>query len=551
MGWPGALNAAVRRAGNGLVAYGFGGGDRGGPDLRPVVILRRLMSIGGLVVFIPCFFPGRSVADTGTSTSGFMMPEEGGELPRARMPTGGVGAGDGQKDLRRAPMPTEGVKDGLRRAPMPTGGVEDGGLRRSPMPTGGVEDGLRRAPVPTGNVDADGLQRAPMPSAGVGTAEPPDRPPAGDKRPAGDRPPGASGASALPSPEDRYGDYASTDARLLGVQIGYNGYLRLVVQAIENDSQSTFIGRNDGFRLANARLGLRARRGALSAYVSFDAAAGDRETFNDPNEELRVRPRDALLRYELSSLAHITAGRFKTPFDLGSLEAIAFRTFIDAAVESRGVIPTQGFEVDGLAQGRQLGLMIHRTRVGLSEDAFDLGYALALTNGRTDNFALNDNDRFAAFARLSLYWADLVALNVAGFTDTQTVGELPNLFDEDVRGLEVSAWSAFVGFRLEGQLLFVNREFETSGREDVNSVGGHAQIAYTYWGVTLAYRFALFDPNLDDLEDADQVIEHTVGLGYGLQSTPLSFMLNGTLVQEQDGRRLDNNRLQLLAQFIF
>ena len=510
--------------------------------------IRRILL--GPVFGLLCLFCNPAEAKpkkTKTSTSGFLMPEDGGRLPRARMPSGNVGS---RKDRRlpRAPMPTGGVDEGpdrLPRAPMPTGGVDDpsreqGDLPRSPMPTEGVgkeEDDLPRAPMPTEGVQEDQkLPRAPMP-----TGEAP--------KPPGTEPASSSTDEALPN--DRFGDYASSDARLLGVTIGYNGYVRLVLQAIENDAQSTFIGRNDGFRLANARLGLRASRGDFSAYISFDAAAGDRETFNDPNEELRVRPRDAFLRYDLSPLVQITAGRFKTPYDLGSLEAVAYRTFIDAAVESRGVIPTQGFELDGLSQGRQLGIMLHRSRVGLTEDGFDVGYALALTNGRTDNFALNDNDRFAAFGRLSAYWSDIVAVNLAGFTDTQTVGELPNLFDEDVRGFEASMWVSLFDLRFEGQLLFVRRKFETSGQDTVDALGGHAQLAYTLWGATLAYRFALFDPNLDDLEDADQVIEHTVGLSYDLASVPLRFLLNGTIVQEQEGRKLDNNRLQLLAQFTF
>lgn len=491
-------------------------------------------------------------ADTDTSTSGFLMPEDGGALPRARMPPGGAGRGPKGR-LRRAPMPTGGVDDGaLPRAKMPTGGVKSG-----PESKAGAEGELRRAPMPDAGGSDGGLRRAPMPTGGAGTGgvgtEGAEEQRIG-KEPSPPRGPGE--ASNLPAGKgvpkgERFGDYASTDAKLLGVTIGYNGYLRLVMQAIENDPESTFIGRNDGFRIANARLGLRASRGDFSSYISFDAAAGDRESFNDPNEELRVRPRDAFLRYELSRLARITAGRFKTPYDLGSLEATAFRTFIDAPVESRGVIPTQGFEVDGLAQGRQLGIMIDRSRVGLCDDGFDLGYALALTNGRTDNFALNDNDRYAAFGRLSLYWSDVIALNLAGFSDTQTVGDLPNLFDEDVRGLEASAWVALFGFRLQGQFLFVNREFETSGRDDVQSMGGHVQAAYTLWGATLAYRFAVYDPNRDDIEDADQIIEHTLGVGYGLLSVPLNFLLNGTIVREQDGRRLDNNRIQFLVQFIF
>jgi hypothetical protein len=336
-----------------------------------------------------------------------------------------------------------------------------------------------------------------------------------------------------------------------GIHIRLNGYLRLLAEVIENDSKSAFIGRNDGFKLGNARFGIQARKGDFSGYVQVEAAAGERENFNDPNAQLRVMPRDMYLRYDVSRFAMVTAGRFKSPYDLSSLEATALRTFIEQPVESRGVLPTQGFEVNGMATDRQLGVMISADRMNLDLAGFDFGYALALTNGFTQGLALNDNDRPAAFVRLSAYFMDYVAINFAGFADTRTTGDLPNLFDEDVKGLEVSALGHIGDLRLEAQLLYQNTQYETSGRPDVASMGGHAQFAYELWNIGLAYRFAFFDPNLDDIEDADRVIEHTLGLGYTMDALPLRFLLNGTVAQEQAGRKLSNNRLTLLAQFTF
>ncbi|MEQ8567166.1 MAG: porin [Deltaproteobacteria bacterium] len=335
-----------------------------------------------------------------------------------------------------------------------------------------------------------------------------------------------------------------------GMALRWNGYLRAVTEFIENDPRSTFIGRNDGFKLINARLGVRASKGNFFSYVSFDAAAGERERFNDPNVRFGMRLRDAYLAYDLSQYADIFAGRFKTPYDLASLKATGALTFIDRPVYSRGVLPGTGFEVEGMQQGRQLGVMVGKTRIGLSEDGFDIGYALALTNGNTGGLALNDNDRPALFGRVSAHYGDLVSLNVGGFTDARTVGELPDLFDEDVSGTEVSAHANVFGFELEAQLLFITTSFD-GARPSVNSLGLHAQWAYTIWGVTFAYRFAWYEPNTTDLDDADQRTEHTIGVAYGLEGLPLTFILNGTVAGEQQGRQVDNNRLALLAQFIF
>jgi hypothetical protein len=330
----------------------------------------------------------------------------------------------------------------------------------------------------------------------------------------------------------------------------------VIAEVIENDPNSTFIGRNDGFRLANARLGTRASYGDLFLYVSIEAAVGESETFNDPNQEFTVRPRDAYMRYDFSDYAGVQLGRFRAPYDLGSLTSpsdISSNTniFIDAPLESRGVLPTQGLELVGMGQDRQLGIMISKDRIGITKDGFDLGYALALTNGRTFNLALNDNDRPAGFARARLYFGEWVELNLGGFTDPRTVGELPNLFDEDVLGAEVSLVLTFFGLRLEGQLLVQNTEFDTSERPDVLSFGAHGQFDYHLWDFRFGYRFAWIEPNTDDLDASDQVMEHTVALEYLVPSLPLKFAIAGTIALEEEGRRVKNNRVALLSQFKF
>jgi|GEM_PF-1488375 len=422
---------------------------------------------------------------------------------------------------------------------------EGGALHRAPMPMGGVDDGSQ-TPVAEPEVKPEPKAEAkPEPKAEVKPEV---------KATGAEQAQKAEVASLEPARRSRAGSSFGSNAAedvVGGINLRWNGYMRLIGEVIQNDDNSAFIGRNDGFKLGSARLGMLASKGAFAAYISFEAAAGQRENFNDPNSTFRVMPRDAYMRYEVSQFAHVTAGRFKTPYDLSSLEATALRTFIDQPIESRGVLATQGFELAGLATDRQLGVMVHKDHLGLSHDGFDVGYALALTNGFSPNLRFNDNDRPAAFMRLSAYYSDMLALNLAGFADSRTTGDLPNLFDEDVKGLEVSMLASFFRLRLEAQFLYQNTQFDTSGQPDVNSMGGHVQFSYELWGISMAYRFAFLDPNLDDIDDADRVIEHTIGLGYGMESLPLRFLLNGTVAQEQAGRKLSNNRLTLLAQFIF
>lgn len=390
------------------------------------------------------------------------------------------------------------------------------------------------------------LTSTPVFAAGVSTEATDEQP---EPRASASRPPDEAQTEASDEQVGRFGDYSG--ARALGIDLSWNGYVRLAGELVENPEDVPFVGRNDGFKLGNARVGLRAEKDFLTAYISLEAAAGEGQGFNDPNEEFRVRLRDAFLRFDLGRFALISAGRFKTPYDLGSLKATVRRTFIDLPIESRGVLATQGFEQDGLTQGRQLGLMIHRDRIGLTDDGFDLGYALAVTNGNTGNRLFNDNDAPAAFARLSLLWGPWVQLNVAGFLDGQTTGDLPDLFDEEITGAEASLIVEVMGVLIEGQVLLQNRSFGTSGQPDVFSFGWHAQASYTIGPFELGYRYATLEPNTEDLESFDQVSEHTASVVFRLKEMPLSFFLNGTLVEEQEGRSLANNRLAALAQFTF
>ena len=339
----------------------------------------------------------------------------------------------------------------------------------------------------------------------------------------------------------RFGDYAQGPRQDWTIRVQWNGYLRLVAEAVQNDRRFSGIGRNDGFKVANARLGVRAETGRVALYISVDGTAGRPETFNDADETFAVLPRDMLLRYRLAEFADVTVGRFKAPYDLGELETTPYRMFIDLPLESRGVLPNQGFTVEGLGQGRQLGAMVGRDRIGLSDDGFDIGYAVALTNGRTLQRLLNDNDRVAGFARLALYWGEALQVNAAGFIDT-VVGV--TRAEEDVKGLEASVLVEVSDFNLEAQLLV---QHFSAGATDAYAVGAHGQVAYRVGGFQAAYRLAWYDPRA-----AAFVVEHTLGLNYTLSSLPVRLLLNGTLAQEDSrAARTDNNRLTFLTQFMF
>jgi hypothetical protein len=327
----------------------------------------------------------------------------------------------------------------------------------------------------------------------------------------------------------------------------WKGYLRVIGQYTQNDALP-YIGRNDGFRLGNARIELNTKFGEkLGGIISLETSSEKAEGANDANATFDVGLRDAYLHYKFSDLLAINFGRFKAPYDLGELESTQDRIFIDAPVETRGISRTRGIEAKGLSQGRQLGLSMGTQRLGLSEHGFDIGYIVALTNGKTGNMAFNDNDRPAGFLRLSAYFGDLVRLNLGGFVDSRSDGELPNQFEEETKGAEASVQFEMDGLRLEVQALAQMTTFTTTGEDDTLSLGFHGQWAYRISDFEVAYRFAYFDPN--DRYDADMIMEHTLGASYFCSDAPLRFSINGTFADEQ--YPVDNHRAEILAQYVF
>lgn len=389
--------------------------------------------------------------------------------------------------------------------------------------------------------DGGPLPRADIPEGGTPSwREPDDKPQGPSMTDEGQpRPPHADKVPAIPpglTPDGK---------RRLDVR--WRGYVRVVAEVVENDALQ-FIGRNDGFRLANARLGLSASYGPdLLAYVSLDAALAQATDLNDPNAKLAVGVRDAFIQYDFSRRASVRVGRFKAPYDLGALESTGARAFIDSPLESQGILRTQGLETRGMSQDRELGAMLFKERVGLSDDGFDLGYYVALTNGRTGDRAFNDSDTVAAFVRASLHYGPWVTVNLGGFMDTRTTGELPNLLDEEVWGAEGSVQLTYEAFKVEGQMLFQRLSPTTAGTPAFNALGVHGQWTYRIWQLEPGYRFAYFEPN--DQVQQDVVTEHTIGISYYPGELPLRLSLNGTLPIEQ--RKVNNNRLSLLVQFSF
>jgi hypothetical protein len=74
------------------------------------------------------------------------------------------------------------------------------------------------------------------------------------------------------------------------------GFLRLQYAVVQNDPNVAFVGRDDGFQLQNARVGVRGQLDRRAGFVvSIDGAVDEREQINVPEGKLRVGLRDAFV----------------------------------------------------------------------------------------------------------------------------------------------------------------------------------------------------------------------------------------------------------------
>ncbi len=374
-----------------------------------------------------------------------------------------------------------------------------------------------------------------------------------------------------------------------------NGYLRLGystfttrrffgirMPANDDAAKNPHVGRNDGFTLSDARVNLRAKyKDLVQGRVSFDGAMVDYDDDESPVGHLSTGFKDAYLSFPMGEKMQLIAGRFKPPFDVEELTATRDQWFVHRALESRGVKRHEGFsgDMDGMAPGRQLGLMLTADRPGLW-NKFGLGYALALTNGNGGDASLNDNDLPALWLRTFLSWNRGEAkvgdgeegpasattkggtIGLSAYVNEVTVGTAPNRFHDRVYGAGFDTSANYSSFFFRAQVLTQITQHLLSGGGTPQEIGlgGHGQFGFKLPGAALypVYRFAYYNPrfSVKDDEVADegdfaQVIHQTLGLRYMPEGKPWNFVAEYTHSAEQSGRSIANDRVEAAFQVDF
>lgn len=354
----------------------------------------------------------------------------------------------------------------------------------------------------------------------------------------------AAPAAAAPVPEPTF------DAPL-GVRRAFDwqpfGYLRMQYRIVQNDPNVAFVGRDDGFALQNARVGVQGTYDRMRFVVALDGAVDERVHVNVPEGRLRVGLRDAYLDVAVAGALRTRGGYFETLVD-PDLDTDVQRAFIDRPIESRGIRATEGFEASGLPPGRSLGAALRRDP-GIPAAGAALGFELAVQNGAHEFASDNDNDTPAVSLSVLARFAGDSWVVASGRFNRRTEGELPFRQDEDDLQGALGARLALGPITVGAGAVVQRTMFPTTGGPDQDAYGAHGQLLVQVPGtlpLAVGYRFGVLDPS--SLIVTDRVMEHTAGAVLAVPSHRMRLQLQVSHVVEQAARALSNDRAQLAAE---
>lgn len=336
------------------------------------------------------------------------------------------------------------------------------------------------------------------------------------------------------------------------------GYLRAGYDFTFKDSRYAFVGRNNGFILDSARVGVDGRYAPLEIAwrVSVEGASDVQLGPNTPIGSLSVRLRDAFARWDPVPWLGMQVGQFKAPFQEEELRGTNTLMFASRSVGVEGVPTGRGFETAGIQLDRQVGVMLSPAKpIGGDVAA---SYYLMVMNGNGGNQLLDDNGRFGLVGRTELGYKEYARLGAAVFHNERTVGTPPNLYNETDVGMTGDLALKIAGLHVLGAVTRLRTTFPTVGTDARIQLAFVGQAGYRFdfpqWFIMPAYRFAYFHPwmgGADETFDAFRVQYHTFGVRTGLAKIPVQAWLNYTLTAEAPERSLTNDRIELLGQVTF
>ena len=352
--------------------------------------------------------------------------------------------------------------------------------------------------------------------------------------------------------------------------------LRTGYQYVADDPQILYVGRNDGFTLDSARIGM---DGALRDTVRFrlviETASLLGGTANTPVTPILAALRDAWVQWTVAPAFAVTVGQQFMPSDIEGMTTVAAIPFSQRSVATSGVRTGQGIAVTGLSPPRQLGVVLANPQpfvaTALAGEDLAFTYSLGVSNGNGQNLQGNDNKLPAAYLRLQGSWGKWVQLGVGGRLNPRTVGVAPNLFSEtDTVGF-VDVTAHVAGFFSTAQGIARSTALSTlvplggaagseSGMGGTVWVYADEPLGASLFGIKPGVRVSAFDPS--SAFTGDELVETTIGVRWDvpgalmhdalepLARLPLTVFLDYVILSEvgAGARDLSNNRLTALVQ---
>jgi hypothetical protein len=354
-----------------------------------------------------------------------------------------------------------------------------------------------------------------------------------------------------------------------GFAVWPHGRLRAAYEFVQPDPDVLFVGQNDGFFLDQVRLGVNAsweRRFYLRLTVELASVLPGGKA-NDPVQPAITAARDAYLQWTPSEYFGVSVGQTYMPFDVEGMTSRTELFFTGRSVAVGGLRAGRGYQVNGLAPDRQIGMVLGAAEAPLGPVSLD--YRLAVSNGNNSNHLGNDNKLPAVFARAGAGLKGWVNAGLAASWNPRTIGEIPNLFSETHLGFAGDVRFDVFGVDVLAQGMFRRIQFDTAFEDSADPSAADHSVGLTTWivldepfglpmfGFKPGYRFSYYDPFFSDPDDT--LVEHTLGLRYDPPTpVPIAFLLDATLLFEagelgaeptDSARYLENHRVVAMVQF--
>ena len=349
--------------------------------------------------------------------------------------------------------------------------------------------------------------------------------------------------------------------------IEISAYFILGGQWVQQDPNYLYVGRNNGFSIADARLELTGRPTEnLWLFLSFDGAIAARSG-TDPSQGSRtVGLKDAYGVYSPGFHIRIEAGQFKAPQDVEHLLEETEIKFPTRSLLTDGLHTPVGYETNGLSLDRQIGIAIGTDVIALPFGS--LAAQLMISNGNGANTLFNNTSTPGVIGRVALglsgawIWPPGLAVSLGGdaYFMPQATGAQPDLFRDNWYGVGGDIRVEYQGIHVMGLFQYRDIEHVTTGDTSEHSLGFTIEGAYRLPGklsfIEPAIRYASLDPSdvvmANDGSDLLKVSAIDAALNFYAPGTGAARLsLAYVHRMENDSRAITNDGLDMSLQVSF